>query len=123
MAAIQRKIEKLNERSVLSRHFHAKTDRDMIAAWKSDLNRILLVFNVSRTAFFLLFLTTRFQTEFAVNTHVVAAKIHRDVANTQNMVSDIHHTIVHRQEGVGYRNQSVGNDFAQPVTKQTLTAA
>ena len=30
----------------LSRFFHSRDDKDAIAAWESDLNRILHVFNV-----------------------------------------------------------------------------
>jgi predicted YcjX-like family ATPase len=46
LAEIQRKIIKRGKRNALSRLFHAKIDKETIAAWKSDLNKILLVFNV-----------------------------------------------------------------------------
>ena len=38
-------VEK-GRRNRLTRLVHAKNDKDMIATWKLDLNRILLVFNV-----------------------------------------------------------------------------
>jgi len=34
------------ERNALSRFVNAKNDKEMIATWKSDLSRILHVFNV-----------------------------------------------------------------------------
>jgi hypothetical protein len=34
------------ERNPLSRLFHARNDKDMIAGWKQDLNKILHIFNV-----------------------------------------------------------------------------
>jgi hypothetical protein len=46
LAEIQRKISKKDKRNAVSRLLHAKNDKEMIAAWKSDLNKILLVFNV-----------------------------------------------------------------------------
>ena len=46
LADIQRKVIKKGKRNAISRLIHAKNDKEMIAAWKSDLNKILLVFNV-----------------------------------------------------------------------------
>jgi hypothetical protein len=46
LAEIQRKIIEKGKRNPVSRLLHAKNDKEMIAAWKSDLNKILLVFNV-----------------------------------------------------------------------------
>ena len=46
MEEIQQRIVKQGKRGAISRHFHAKNDKDKIAAWRSDLNRILQVFNV-----------------------------------------------------------------------------
>ena len=43
---IQEKITDKDGRNRLSRLLHARNDKDTIAAWKLDLNRILLVFNV-----------------------------------------------------------------------------
>ena len=40
------KIVKKGKRSAVSRLFHAKTDKETIAAWKSDLGKVLLIFNV-----------------------------------------------------------------------------
>ena len=46
VAEIQRKAIKRGKRNVVSRLIHAKNDKDVIAAWKLDLGRILHVFNV-----------------------------------------------------------------------------
>ena len=51
MAEIQRKVIKQSERNAVSRIFHAKNDKEVIAAWKVDLNRILHVFNVCSVIF------------------------------------------------------------------------
>ena len=111
VAAIHRNVEELNERSIFSRHLYARSDKDAITDWKSDLNRILLVFNVRLIVPSPLFLQTYPQTEFSVNTHVVAVDIHQEVANTQTMVSNIHRTVVERREGDDCANQSVSYDF------------
>ena len=53
VAEIQRRVIKQSRRNVVSRLFHAKNDKETIAAWKSDLNRILHVFNVCSVTFHL----------------------------------------------------------------------
>ncbi|KAF9793344.1 hypothetical protein BJ322DRAFT_1034115 [Thelephora terrestris] len=83
VAEIQSEVDKLGERRAMSRLIHAKDDKDTIAAWKLDLNRILHVFN----------------TELEMNTHVA-------VLNTQDLASKIHRTLVERQDGADGRNPS-----------------
>ena len=51
IAEIQRDVIELGRRSTISRLLHAKSDSDTLAAWRSDLNRILHVFNVRSTTF------------------------------------------------------------------------
>ena len=46
VAEIQSKVIKQSGRNAASRLFHARNDKETIAAWKSELNRILIVFNV-----------------------------------------------------------------------------
>ena len=46
VAEIQNKVIKRSGRSRASRFLHARIDKDAIAAWKSDLSRLLQVFNV-----------------------------------------------------------------------------
>jgi len=43
---IQKNIIKRGERNVISRRYHAKDDKEAIAAWNSDLNGIRRVFDV-----------------------------------------------------------------------------
>ena len=43
---IQSNIAKRSKRNKLSRFFHTKNDKEMVATWRQDLNRILHVFNV-----------------------------------------------------------------------------
>ena len=60
VAEIQRNIIKRGKRSAISRLFHAKEDKETIAAWRLDLNRILHVFNVRTIAAVRALLTARF---------------------------------------------------------------
>ena len=46
VAGIREKIVEKCGRSLLSRLANAKNDKETLATWKSDLNRILHVFNV-----------------------------------------------------------------------------
>jgi hypothetical protein len=46
VAEIRNKVMKQSGRNAASRLFHARNDKEIIAAWKSELNRILIVFNV-----------------------------------------------------------------------------
>jgi len=46
VAEIQRKVIKQSGNNRVSCLFHAKNDKEMITAWKLDLNRIIHVFNV-----------------------------------------------------------------------------
>ena len=114
MEEIQRRIVKQGKRGPISRHFHAKNDKDKIAAWRSDLNRILQVFNVRPIVCARSLLTIRFQTELTINTHVT-------VSDTRNLVSDIHRTIVNGQGGSGSANRSVSDTGALSVTGSPLT--
>jgi hypothetical protein len=45
LAEIEMKIEQ-GKRNAVSRLFHAKNDKEVIAGWKSDLSRVLHIFNV-----------------------------------------------------------------------------
>lgn len=110
MAEIQRKVIEQSGRSPASRLLHAKNDKETIAAWKSDLNRILHVFNVRPTISIRLLLTTKFQTELLMN-------VHHDVANTHTMVYDIHRNMLRYQEGTEDQRRLVG-DICTPFHHQ-----
>jgi len=47
VAEIQRKIIERSARNAFSQLFHAKNDKETIATWRLDLNKILHIFNVS----------------------------------------------------------------------------
>ena len=111
VAAIQRRVVKQSKRNVISRHLHAKNDKDKIAAWRLDLNRILHVFNVRSIALWgdCSALTLYSQTELLMNTHAVVSGLEHNVTNTHTMVHDIHRTIVGGQGGNG-NNESLVSD-------------
>ena len=124
VAQIQRNIVKLGKQSTISRMFHARSNKDTIAAWMSDLDRILQVFKVRPAVPSLpLLLTIHVQTELAIHTHVavsdtrgVVSDIHRDVANTREIVSDIHRTMVKGQERADSKNQTVSGQCILFIT-------
>ena len=99
VAGIQEKIIGKCGRNLLSRLANAKSDKETIATWKSDLNRILHVFNVRSAIAAQLLLTARSQTELAINTHVIVSDVHHGVVDTCVMVSEIHRSVVKGQEG------------------------
>ena len=49
VAEIQEKVLRRSGRGRAFRFLHSRNDKDVIAAWKSDLDRILQVFNVRST--------------------------------------------------------------------------
>jgi len=50
VAEIEGDITKQGKRNGISRHLHAKSDKEKVAAWGSDLDKILQVFNVRSVA-------------------------------------------------------------------------
>ena len=80
VAEIQNKVVKQSGRNVISRFFHARSDKDTIAAWKYDLNWILHVFNVCLVSSHLVS-AYRLppQTELAMTTHTVVSDMHQNV--------------------------------------------
>ena len=93
------KIEQ-GKRNAVSRLFHAKNDKEAIAGWKSDLSRILHIFNVSSIGFVRLSLTVHSQTELAINTHVVVLDVRHDVTTTQTIVSNVHRDVINTHAAV-----------------------
>ena len=107
MGEIQGKVTKQSKRNAFSRLLHAKNDKETIAGWKSELNRILHVFNVRSATFTWSSLTVRFQAELAMNTHTI--------------VSDIHRNILKSQEGTDGKHQSVSDTYTLFIAELTLT--
>jgi len=58
VAEIQRKVIKQGGNNPVSRLLRAKNDKEMITAWKLDLNKVIHVFNVCSVGFAPLPLTT-----------------------------------------------------------------
>ena len=116
------KIIKKGKRNPVSRLLHAKNDKETIATWKSDLNKILLVFNVRSVIVVWLLLTVRSQTELAINTHVTVSDIRHDVATTHTIVSNVQngvtstHTMVSDIHHIMTKNQGAANGNNLPVS-------
>ena len=91
-----------------------------MAAWMSDLDRILQVFKVRSTIPSLPApFTIYFQTELALSTHVAVSDIRHDVASTREIVSEIHRTVVKGQGGAIVGNRTVGNQCALIIIVKT----
>ena len=86
----------------MSRHLHAKNDKDKIAGWRLELNRMLHVFNVRSIASVGRSLILYSQTELLMNTHAV-------VSGIEHSVRDIHRTIVQGQGEKGDNNSPVSD--------------
>ena len=86
MEEIQGRIVEKGQRNLLSRLVHAKNDKDTIAAWKLDLNRILHVFNVSSADFTWSPLIVSFQTELIVNIHVTVSDMRQDMSKIREEI-------------------------------------
>ena len=127
MDEIQRHIIKRGKRNAISRRYHAEDDKEAIATWRLDLDRILHVFNVCSATPARRLLTFRFQTELGVNAHASVSDTHQDaanehtigsgVANARTVISDIHRNKLKSREGVDGRNQAVGTTHTLPVTE------
>jgi hypothetical protein len=89
VAEIQEKVIEKVGRNLLSRLVYAKDDKDAIASWRLDLNRILHIFNV-RSVVSVRLSPTVFQTELAINTNANVSDVRRDVTNTHTVVTRTH---------------------------------
>ena len=81
VADIQGEVLKRGGRGRFSRFLHSRDDKDVIVAWKSDLNRLLHVFNVCSARVCLV--ATDFshpKTELILNTHTIVTDIRQDVS-------------------------------------------
>ena len=138
MAQIQRSAVEPKKLNPISRISYAKKDEATIAAWRSDLDRILHIFEVHSVVNSLpTLLTVHLQTELALHTHVVVSDIREGVtntheivsdiregfANTHELVSDMHRTLLKDQQGVDTRNQTVGNHGILFIIEKSLTIA
>ena len=92
VAEIQEKVIEKGERSLLSRLAHARNDKEVMATWRSDLNRVLHVFNVRSAPYVRQPLTAPLQTQLAVNTHMAVLDIHRSVVTGQGATDGQRHS-------------------------------
>ena len=126
LADIQRKIIKKGKRNTVSRLIHAKNDKEIIAVWKSDLSKILLIFNVCSIVARVvrLLLTSHFQTELTLNTHTLVSGVDQNVTKILNIVSNTTGSEVRVHEGIGGEHLSVSIICTIPsITERTLTVA
>ena len=124
MAEIQRSAVEPDKRNVIPRVFNPKKDKDTIAAWRSELERIVRVFEVRSTIHSLLtLLTVHLQTELAIHTHVAVTGIREDVGDIRELVSDMHRTMSKDQEEADSREQMVGNHGVLFTMKRILTTS
>ena len=117
MTEIERKVTIRRKCNAISRLFHSRGDKKKIAAWRSDLNRILHIFNVRLATSLLMLLTIRFQTELALDTNATVSNTHNIISETHNIVSNLHRTMVKRQERPDGRNPPVSSDYTLFVTR------
>ena len=81
VAEIQGEVLKRGGRGRVSRFLHSRDDKDVIAAWKSDLNRLLHVFNVRSVRVCLVATDfSHLKTELILNTHTIVTDIRQDVS-------------------------------------------
>jgi len=95
----------------------------MITSWRSDLFRILGIFNVCPVIYIWLLLTIHSQAEVAISTnantsairhnvvdiHTIVSDTHNNGVNTQATVSDVHDTVVATQTAVSDTHDGVVN--------------
>ena len=109
VADIQRKAIKRGKRNAISRLLHAKNDKDAIAAWRLELDRILRVFNVCYFPSVRPSLTVHIQTQLAMTTHGIVSDVHHGVVDTHKMVSEMHQNMMKSQEGSDGQHQLVSD--------------
>ena len=95
VAGIQERIIGKRGRNVVSRVLHAKGDKETIAAWRLDLNRILHVFNVRSVDPVPPPLTPPFQTELAINNLIMVADLRRHLLESQEGTDRQHPSVKH----------------------------
>ena len=69
--------------------YHAKDDKEAIAAWKSELNRILHVFDVCYFASTSRLLTVRFKAELGMSARTTASGTRKVPVNEPTVAPDI----------------------------------
>ena len=131
---IKNEIAERSKQNAFLRTVHAKNNSQTIADWKSDLDRVLLIFNVRTVVSLWLacvdaLVVYSSQTELGLNTyaiasdvrdgvtetHTVVSEVQRGVADTHAMVSDIHRSMMRDQRRL------VSDTWVIPTTEYVLT--
>ena len=110
---IQRNIIKRGKRNPISRRYHAKGEKEAIATWRLDLDRILHLFNVCSITCILPLLTCRFQAELVISTYPTRSDIRHDVTNAHATGSGAYHDIPNTESTVPNIRSDVSN--TQPI--------
>jgi hypothetical protein len=111
-------VIKRSGQNTVTRLFHAKNDKETIAAWRLELNRILHVFSVRPAISAWSSLTVNLQTELAVTTHVTVSDIRHGVVDTRAIVSGIRDDVSKIREGIGGHVQAAQTRSAASTTKK-----
>ena len=91
VSEVQKNItERRGKRRVISRRLHAKDDKEAIAAWKLDLDKILHTFNVRSTTSVRPSLDLCFQAELGTNQHTTVSGTQQNAANTHTIIPTVH---------------------------------
>ena len=109
---IRRKVTERSKQNAISRAFHAKNDSQTIANWRLDLNKVLLLFNVSSAVFSWPALTVHTQTELGLNIYVTVSDVRDGVAKTHATVADTHAAVSEVQRGVADTHTVVADTHA-----------
>ena len=116
MAEIRRTVIKRSKRNVLSRHLVAKGDKEKIATWRVELEKMIRDFNVRSIVTVRRLLTPDSQTALAINTnvtvtetHAIVTRLERNAGSAEVMLSEIHRTVVGGQGGNSSRNVLVSD--------------
>ena len=136
MAEIQRNIDKQGKRSTISQHLHAKSNKEKIIAWRSNLDGILQVFNVRPVARATavanpLLKALAIDTDAAVptighditNAHTTVPGTQNDVVNTIPIVPDGHSNTSKIPEDARGRSQLVSTIRTLPVIESKFIPA
>ena len=89
MAEIQAGVIKLGKRNPVSQLFHAKSDKEAIAAWRQELNSVLHIFNVRPARSVWDLLTIALQTKLSIRlvADMYRGKTGQEGADGQHSVS------------------------------------
>ena len=118
---------KRSGRNPVSRFLHAKNDKETIATWRSDLNRILHIFNVRSVTLTLQSPITLFQTELAMNTHVTVSGMRHDMSKIREEIgSQVRSVSANYIRSIGNRRiltvAKAQTRSATPATKGTIAS-